>query len=75
MVSLCYRSLAGYINEDNLQGLQSFLENKQVQIDDKDEVYHYNFSTFLLIFQLKSFLYIFKRMERQHSCWQPLKAG
>ncbi|KAF5290012.1 hypothetical protein FQR65_LT11678 [Abscondita terminalis] len=37
MVSLCYRSLAGYVNEDNLQGLQSFLENKQVQVDDKDE--------------------------------------
>ncbi|KAJ8917768.1 hypothetical protein NQ315_010674 [Exocentrus adspersus] len=37
MVSLCFRSLSDYINNDNLQGLQSFLENKQVQIDDKDE--------------------------------------
>ncbi|XP_018570623.1 kinase D-interacting substrate of 220 kDa B isoform X3 [Anoplophora glabripennis] len=37
MVSLCFRSLTDYINNDNLQGLQSFLENKQVQIDDKDE--------------------------------------
>nr|XP_023022551.1 kinase D-interacting substrate of 220 kDa-like [Leptinotarsa decemlineata] len=37
MVSLCYRSLTGFINDDNLQGLQSFLENKQVQVDDKDE--------------------------------------
>lgn len=38
MVSLCFRSLVQYVNDDNLQGLQSFLENKQVQIDDKDEV-------------------------------------
>ncbi|CAH0555430.1 unnamed protein product [Brassicogethes aeneus] len=37
MVSLCYRSLAVFINDDNLQGLQSFLDNKQVQIDDKDD--------------------------------------
>jgi len=38
MVSLCYRSLASYISDDNLVGLQSFLENKRVQIDDRDEV-------------------------------------
>lgn len=38
MVSLCYRNLIGFINDDNIQGLESFLENKQVQIDDKDEV-------------------------------------
>lgn len=38
MVSLCFRSLVGFVNEDNLQGLQSFLENKQIVIDDKDEV-------------------------------------
>lgn len=38
MVSLCYRSLASYITDDNLVGLQSFLENKRVQVDDKDEV-------------------------------------
>ncbi|XP_049824208.1 kinase D-interacting substrate of 220 kDa B isoform X3 [Aethina tumida] len=37
MVSLCYRNLIGFINDDNIQGLESFLENKQVQIDDKDE--------------------------------------
>lgn len=37
-MSLCFRSLTDYINNDNIQGLQSFLENKQVQIDDKDEV-------------------------------------
>ncbi|KAJ8928238.1 hypothetical protein NQ314_019188 [Rhamnusium bicolor] len=37
MVSLCFQSLTGFINDDNLQGLQSFFENKQVQIDDKDE--------------------------------------
>jgi len=38
MVSLCYRSLASYITDDNLAGLQSFLENKRVQVDDRDEV-------------------------------------
>ncbi|KAK9889799.1 hypothetical protein WA026_007172 [Henosepilachna vigintioctopunctata] len=37
MLSLCFRSLETYINDDNLQGLRSFLENKQVQIEDKDE--------------------------------------
>ncbi|XP_066998257.1 kinase D-interacting substrate of 220 kDa B [Anabrus simplex] len=37
MVSLCYRSLVNYIIEDNLTGLQNFLENKRVQVDDRDE--------------------------------------
>ncbi|KMQ97513.1 kinase d-interacting substrate [Lasius niger] len=37
MVSLCYRSLTSYITDDNLAGLQSFLENKRVQVDDRDE--------------------------------------
>ncbi|XP_066149832.1 kinase D-interacting substrate of 220 kDa B [Euwallacea fornicatus] len=37
MVSLCFQSLISYVNSDNLQGLQSFLESKQVQIDDRDE--------------------------------------
>ncbi|XP_011303261.1 kinase D-interacting substrate of 220 kDa isoform X2 [Fopius arisanus] len=37
MVSLCYRSLATYIAEDNLQGLQGFLEVKRIAIDDRDE--------------------------------------
>lgn len=38
MVSLCFRSLTGFVLDDNLQGLQAFLENKQVQVDDRDEV-------------------------------------
>ncbi|XP_050303117.1 kinase D-interacting substrate of 220 kDa B isoform X3 [Anthonomus grandis grandis] len=37
MVSLCFQSLTAFVNNDNLQGLQSFLETKQVQIDDRDE--------------------------------------
>ncbi|KAK4298504.1 hypothetical protein Pmani_029160 [Petrolisthes manimaculis] len=37
MVSLSYRSLESYINEDNLSGLQSFLASRSVVIDDKDE--------------------------------------
>ncbi|XP_045472917.1 kinase D-interacting substrate of 220 kDa B isoform X2 [Harmonia axyridis] len=37
MLSLCFRSLETYINDDNLAGLRSFLENKQVQIEDKDD--------------------------------------
>ncbi|KAL3268833.1 hypothetical protein HHI36_007925 [Cryptolaemus montrouzieri] len=37
MLSLCFRSLETYINDNNLQGLRSFLENKQVQIEDRDE--------------------------------------
>nr|CAD7439792.1 unnamed protein product [Timema bartmani] len=38
MVSLCFRSLVNYITDDNLIGLQNFLENKRVQVDDRDEV-------------------------------------
>jgi len=38
MVSLCFRSLVNYITDDNLVGLQNFLENKRVQVDDRDEV-------------------------------------
>ena len=38
MVSICYQSLSGFINDNNLEGLQQFLENKQVAIDDRDEV-------------------------------------
>ncbi|ERL90464.1 hypothetical protein D910_07813 [Dendroctonus ponderosae] len=37
MVSLCFQSLVSFVNSDNLPGLQSFLETKQLQIDDKDE--------------------------------------
>ncbi|CAH1185599.1 unnamed protein product [Phyllotreta striolata] len=37
MVSLCFRSLAGFIQDDNLRGLQTFLESRQAQVDDKDE--------------------------------------
>ncbi|XP_024945713.1 kinase D-interacting substrate of 220 kDa isoform X2 [Cephus cinctus] len=37
MVSLCYRSLISYITDDNLTGLQNFLENKRVQVDDRDD--------------------------------------
>ncbi|XP_047348706.1 kinase D-interacting substrate of 220 kDa isoform X3 [Vespa velutina] len=45
MVSLCYRSLASYITDDNLAGLQNFLENKRAQVDDRDE----NGSTALIL--------------------------
>ncbi|XP_076265241.1 ankyrin repeat-rich membrane spanning isoform X2 [Rhynchophorus ferrugineus] len=37
MVSVCFQSLLGFVNNDNLSGLQSFLETKQIQIDDRDE--------------------------------------
>ncbi|XP_014273864.1 kinase D-interacting substrate of 220 kDa isoform X5 [Halyomorpha halys] len=37
MASLCYRNLFTYITEDDLQGLRSYLENKRVLVDDKDE--------------------------------------
>nr|CAD7429737.1 unnamed protein product [Timema monikensis] len=45
MVSLCFRSLINYIADDNLIGLQNFLENKRVQVDDRDE----NGSTALIV--------------------------
>lgn len=38
MVSLCFQSLISFVNNDNLPGLQNFLETKQLQIDDRDEV-------------------------------------
>ncbi|XP_050730432.1 kinase D-interacting substrate of 220 kDa B-like isoform X8 [Eriocheir sinensis] len=37
MVSLSFRTLESYINEDNLSGLQTFLATRSVVIDDKDE--------------------------------------
>ncbi|KAG0717264.1 Kinase D-interacting substrate [Chionoecetes opilio] len=37
MVSLSFRTLESYINEDNLVGLQTFLATRSVVIDDKDE--------------------------------------
>ncbi|CAH1112571.1 unnamed protein product [Psylliodes chrysocephalus] len=37
MVSLCFRSLNDFIQDDNLRGLQTFLESRQAQVDDKDE--------------------------------------
>ncbi|KAK9503786.1 hypothetical protein O3M35_010270 [Rhynocoris fuscipes] len=36
MVSLCNRALVSYITEDDLSGLQRFLENKRIHIDDRD---------------------------------------
>ncbi|XP_071446780.1 kinase D-interacting substrate of 220 kDa B [Hetaerina americana] len=37
MASITFRSIVGFIQEDNLQGLQNFLENKRVLVDDRDE--------------------------------------
>ena len=37
MVSLSFRTLESYINEENLVGLQTFLATRSVVIDDKDE--------------------------------------
>jgi len=39
MVSFSHRTLVNYIRDDNLQGLQAFLENKRAAVvDDRDEV-------------------------------------
>ena len=37
MVSVSFKSLESFINEDNLAGLQSFLLSRSVVIDDRDE--------------------------------------
>ncbi|XP_050529319.1 kinase D-interacting substrate of 220 kDa B-like [Daktulosphaira vitifoliae] len=37
MVSLCYRALHNYISENNLEGLQGFLDNRRVLVDDRDD--------------------------------------
>ncbi|XP_018313047.1 kinase D-interacting substrate of 220 kDa isoform X3 [Mycetomoellerius zeteki] len=58
MVSLCYRSLASYISDDNLVGLQSFLENKRVQIDDRDE----NGSTALILAATKGKIHFVREL-------------
>ncbi|EFN63057.1 Ankyrin repeat-rich membrane spanning protein [Camponotus floridanus] len=58
MVSLCYRSLTSYIEDDNLVGLQSFLENKRVQIDDRDE----NSSTALIFAATKGKLHFVREL-------------
>lgn len=58
MVSLCYRSLASYITDDNLAGLQSFLENKRVLIDDRDE----NGSTALILAATKGKIHFVREL-------------
>ncbi|XP_018044615.1 PREDICTED: kinase D-interacting substrate of 220 kDa isoform X1 [Atta colombica] len=58
MVSLCYRSLASYISDDNLVGLQSFLENKRVQVDDRDE----NGSTALILAATKGKIHFVREL-------------
>ncbi|KAL6261471.1 hypothetical protein P5V15_006561 [Pogonomyrmex californicus] len=58
MVSLCYRSLASYITDDNLAGLQSFLENKRVQVDDRDE----NGSTALILAAIKGKIHFVREL-------------
>ncbi|CAK9816866.1 Kinase D-interacting substrate of 220 kDa [Anthophora quadrimaculata] len=58
MVSLCYRSLASYITDDNLAGLQNFLENKRVQIDDRDE----NGSTALILAATKGKIHFVREL-------------
>ncbi|CAB0009215.1 unnamed protein product, partial [Nesidiocoris tenuis] len=37
MVSLSHKTLTTFIAEDDVQGLQTYLENKKVSVDDKDE--------------------------------------
>ncbi|XP_026671715.1 kinase D-interacting substrate of 220 kDa B isoform X3 [Ceratina calcarata] len=58
MVSLCYRPLASYIIDDNLAGLQNFLENKRVQIDDRDE----NGSTALILAATKGKIHFVREL-------------
>ncbi|KAG7210898.1 hypothetical protein KM043_016276 [Ampulex compressa] len=58
MVSLCYRSLASYITDDNLAGLQNFLENKRVQVDDRDE----NGSTALILAAIKGKIHFVREL-------------
>ncbi|KAK1129938.1 hypothetical protein K0M31_019633 [Melipona bicolor] len=58
MVSLCYRTLASYITDDNLAGLQNFLENKRAQIDDRDE----NGSTALILAATKGKIHFVREL-------------
>lgn len=37
MVSLSFKSLESFVNEDNLVGLREFLSSRSVVIDDRDE--------------------------------------
>lgn len=37
-MSLCNRALVNFIIDDDLQGLQVYLENKRGHVDDKDAV-------------------------------------
>ncbi|XP_053986547.1 kinase D-interacting substrate of 220 kDa B isoform X1 [Hylaeus volcanicus] len=58
MVSLCYRSLASYITDDNLAGLQNFLESKRVLVDDRDE----NGSTALILASTKGKIHFVREL-------------
>jgi hypothetical protein len=39
MSSLAHRTLISFIETDNLPGLKSFLDTRQQQVDDRDEVF------------------------------------
>ena len=39
-MSLSYRSLANFIGDDKLGGLREYLENRNANVDDRDEVSH-----------------------------------
>lgn len=55
MVSLCYRALHNYISENNLEGLQGFLENRRVLVDDRDDVRYYVMNIFLYFIYIHTF--------------------
>ena len=77
MVSLSYRTLIGFISDDNLTALQNFLENKRVQVDDRDEVRTFFFKQFFFLNLINFYLAIKSthRMEAQRSFLQHLKVN
>lgn len=58
MVSLCYRALHNYISENNLEGLQGFLENRRVLVDDRDDVRFNEIKMSLILFFIHSYIYL-----------------
>lgn len=73
MVSLCYRALHNYISENNLEGLQGFLENRRVLVDDRDDV-KYSVTIFLyfilftlIYFRMELLLYIMLLLKENYN--------
>jgi hypothetical protein len=61
---LSFRAITEFIKSDNLQGLKVFLENRHINVEDKDEVRTY-FNLDLLLIQRRKTLFLVAKTYEQ----------